>query len=54
LAFCLLELYNALLHPVLLQQRLPFLPLLLTSVHCALGVGWVWARMLGGFLTGTC
>ena len=34
-----LELYNSVLHHVLgLSSRLPFIPLLLTSVYCAVGV----------------
>jgi hypothetical protein len=42
-----LEVYCSLLHGWLLGQRLPFLPLMLTSVYCALGVGWVWATIVG-------
>ena len=37
----LLELYSVFLHPSLLP-RLPFMPLLLTSVSCSLGLVWVW------------
>ena len=37
----LLELYSVFLHPTLLP-RLPFIPLLLTSLFCSLGLVWVW------------
>lgn len=40
-----LEVYNSFLHPYLgLTERLPFLPLLLTSVYCAVGVAYCWLR----------
>jgi alpha-1,3-glucosyltransferase len=40
-----LELYCAIGHRLLLGERLPFAPLMLTSVYCALGPVWVWGRM---------
>ncbi len=40
LGMLVLEVYKRVLHGVLLPQ-LPFLPLMLTSVYCALGIGWV-------------
>ena len=36
--FVLLEAFTSAAHPLLLAPQLPFLPLLLTSVYCALGV----------------
>ncbi|XP_046563377.1 probable dolichyl pyrophosphate Glc1Man9GlcNAc2 alpha-1,3-glucosyltransferase [Haliotis rubra] len=40
-----LEIYNSIGHPALgLSQRLPFIPLLLTSVYCAIGVTYCWLR----------
>ena len=41
-----LELYCNLLHWCLgLQDRLPFLPLLITSVYCALGIVYAWIKL---------
>lgn len=50
--FVPLELYCAFIHKMLLGARLPFLPLMLTSMYCALGIGWVWVRMFIGYMTG--
>lgn len=50
--FVLLELYCSAVHPLLLGTQLPFVPLMLTSMYCALGVGWVWLRLTWGFVTG--
>jgi alpha-1,3-glucosyltransferase len=48
--FVLLELYCALGHRALLWDRLPFVPLMLTSVYCAVGATWTWTRMAWWFL----
>lgn len=41
--FQALFVYEKLLHPALgLQQRLPFVPLMMCSVYCAVGVLWFW------------
>ncbi|KAJ9530420.1 hypothetical protein QJQ45_000798 [Haematococcus lacustris] len=50
--FAGLELYCSLVHSWLLGARLPFLPLMLTSLYCSLGVGWVWLSMAHSYLTG--
>ncbi|XP_023945278.2 probable dolichyl pyrophosphate Glc1Man9GlcNAc2 alpha-1,3-glucosyltransferase [Bicyclus anynana] len=43
--------YENILHPFLgLDKTLPFLPLMLTSVYCALGVFFFWIRMYKYFL----
>jgi alpha-1,3-glucosyltransferase len=47
-----LELYCALGHRALLGDRLPFVPLMLTSVYCAAGVLWAWGRMALWYLAG--
>jgi hypothetical protein len=44
-----LELYCTVLHRLLLQGLLPFLPLLLASTYCALGMVYAWARMAAAF-----
>lgn len=38
------EIWGQFLHPVLLSNRLPFLPLMVVSIYCALGMmySWIW------------
>lgn len=53
LGFIPLFLYTEILHnqmPVL-KERLPFLPLLLTSVYCALGVFYFWVTVTWKFVS---
>ncbi|KAL5560624.1 hypothetical protein UlMin_036835 [Ulmus minor] len=40
----IVELWGQFLHPLLLGNKLPFLPLMLISIYCALGViySWIW------------
>lgn len=45
-----LELYCSLGHAALLGDRLPFVPLMLTSVYCSLAFTWVWAWMAAWFV----
>ncbi len=50
IGFVPLEVYCSALHGVVFKGRLPFLPLMLTSLYCALGVGSVWLRMTLGYM----
>ncbi|KAI8474674.1 MAG: glycosyl transferase [Monoraphidium minutum] len=47
-----LELYCGLGHRLLLGGRLPFAPLMLTSVYCAAAPVWVWGRMAAWYARG--
>ncbi|XP_057510141.1 probable dolichyl pyrophosphate Glc1Man9GlcNAc2 alpha-1,3-glucosyltransferase isoform X2 [Actinidia eriantha] len=42
--FLVVETWGRFLHPIILGNRLPFLPLLMISIYCALGVmySWIW------------
>lgn len=42
----LLEIYGQLFHSLVFKERLPFLPLMLTSVYCALGILYAWIKQL--------
>lgn len=52
--FVALEFYCVLGHQALLGDRLPFVPLMLTSVYCALGVTWVWGWTAWWFTRRSC
>ena len=48
----LLEIYNLLIHNALgFSVKFPFLPLLLTSVYCAVGIMWSWLLFYYSVLT---
>lgn len=50
--FMILCIYENALHPFLgLNKYLPFLPLMITSVYCALGVSYFWVYLYHYFLT---
>lgn len=40
----IVELYGQILHPYLLRNELPFVPLMMTSTYCAVGImySWIW------------
>lgn len=53
--FVLLELFCSAVHPLLFRQRMPFMPLMMTSVYSAIGVlyasalaSWYWWRCASG------
>ncbi len=48
------EVYCAVLHGVLLQDRLPFLPLMLRSVYASLGVAAIWSKWTAAYLVLLC
>lgn len=44
LGLLMVELYGQFLHPYLLGSKLPFVPLLMISTYCAVGItySWIW------------
>ena len=50
MGFVPLEISCTVLHPWLLASKLPFLPLLLTSVYCALGISYCWCLLASRWL----
>lgn len=44
LGLLLVEIFGQVLHPYLLGDKLPFVPLMLISIYCALGImySWIW------------
>lgn len=40
------ECYNQLVHHLLFTDALPFVPLMLVSVYCSLGLFWFWVEQL--------
>ncbi len=48
--FIPLEIYCAAVHPLMFASKLPFLPLLLTSVYSAMGISFCWLQMAGCWL----
>ena len=43
-ALVAVELFATWIHPKLLGEQLPFLPLMLISVYCAGGMAWIWSQ----------
>lgn len=42
----LLEIFSNVIHPYLFRDRMPFLPLMFTSVFCAISLVYLWGRVL--------
>ncbi|XP_055640729.1 probable dolichyl pyrophosphate Glc1Man9GlcNAc2 alpha-1,3-glucosyltransferase [Toxorhynchites rutilus septentrionalis] len=52
--FVMLSLYENIIHPGFgLSQKLPFVPLMATSVYCAIGVSYFWLRYQSDFFAQT-
>ena len=43
----IVEVWGQLLHPLILGDKLPFIPLMMVSIYCAIGVmySWIWQLM---------
>ncbi|KAH8924835.1 glycosyltransferase family 57 protein [Atractiella rhizophila] len=52
--FAFLQLYTSVIHSLLetKEERMQFLPLLITSTYCALGIGWTWIMFSWLYLIG--
>lgn len=46
IGFVPLEIFCSVLHPLVFGARLPFLPLLVTSVYSSVGVSYCWLQLL--------
>jgi alpha-1,3-glucosyltransferase len=44
--FVPLQLFTSVVHPMTIAPSLPFLPLLATSVYCAVGLMYTWVLLL--------